>query len=447
MDDPSPAFGASFLKYHVAVFDRDPERFGFVASDCLEVESRADPMPDFAHLHSMADFARLHNLDSATNESTSACNATTMELRMGELTDYLQCTRDKEETIDRTVPGSEWHGAFECWCQFNVKQTVEAEKCCDHESYEKLCDVKCDAAACDSWVGRACLAECPALCLEEHHAPAGCAAACEGCWPYMKCITAKGEADVRSGAQARVCDVPAWEASPELTKSEQCTEQHPLRTNWNRFNAKEHCACEHGVEAASERHHCCDASFIEDWCDPTRCLTTAECETEEARSCAAHCQTACIQIGRDHLMRQPAASRLHATCNPTDSICIDKEGECAKYKSCMPVDQPPFDYVCTDGSSPMDNGCCLEPDSSGAPAHRCPRDCTHGAHHQMVDAWECECYGCPMSPPATTAPSWTCASEDYSNESGTVGACRSPGFLLMLLGMAMHVRRIQDDVC
>lgn len=69
-DAPPVTFGASFLKHHVAVFDREPERFGFVASDCLEVGSRADPMPDFADLSGRATVTSVDS-SGETNGSES----------------------------------------------------------------------------------------------------------------------------------------------------------------------------------------------------------------------------------------------------------------------------------------------------------------------------------------------------------------------------------------
>jgi len=87
--------------------------------------------------------------------------------------------------------------------------------------------------------------------------------------------------------------------------------------------------------------------------------------------------------------------------------CLTNGTDCEVYSTCEPLDPISFEYVCEDGSAPMENGCCNIPDARNPDQtiQGCPMLCDDRTVYAVPQpngprsGLECMCFQCPTNLP------------------------------------------------
>eukprot|EP00929_Paragymnodinium_shiwhaense_P043376 TRINITY_DN22309_c0_g2_i1.p1 TRINITY_DN22309_c0_g2~~TRINITY_DN22309_c0_g2_i1.p1 ORF type:complete len:619 (+),score=162.90 TRINITY_DN22309_c0_g2_i1:115-1971(+) len=298
---------------------------------------------------------------------------------------YSNCIEDNEKTHDMSTVGAFSGIRGDCWCENNMKALVDSYSCCGDLNWAAMCEISCDDADCESAEAKQCLEDCPAICLEEDYAFAGCK--CDDCMKYLRCIAGDARNKTEAGDIDLICHDRDFDSSEEAKKYLKCVSDSPLRTNWNRLNTRAYCICDANVSKAAVEHNCCEAAWARDICnDP--CRTEDECATPEAQNCAELCQQSCGLVHPNYLSQECLDN------------CYAVTAQCNQWKTCKPTEPQQFDYICDDGSAPASNGCCTMP-STGR--QDCPIMCDLREQYQLPHGRECLCYQCPATMEALNA--------------------------------------------
>lgn len=298
--------------------------------------------------------------------------------------EYMDCVETGIASADLQIAGAEVGVRATCWCQHGMSQVIDRFGCCEHPNFAQECAMQCDAD-CQSPAAQTCVRDCPALCFEPDYSFDGCSGCVSNnCHEYVRCITQHSETQTNAGNQAQICHTENFEESSQFRAYMNCRTQHPMRTNWNRYNSQHYCICEANLKAAAQQNSCCSAAWAESLCnDP--CLTTQQCATQAATTCATNCRDTCTSI--------------HP--HDTTAICLSScfaDNSCNRYRTCEPLGFPTYEYVCDDGTGAKQNGCCDGELPNGQAAEVCPTLCeNYRRYHIQGHGIECQCYNCPSS--------------------------------------------------
>jgi len=187
--------------------------------------------------------------------------------------------------------------------------------------------------------------------------------------------------DTDAGILSPVCDDQNFRKSKELNDYETCVNEQPSRTNWHRHNSKAHCSCKSGLKAQLGAHKCCGADWAKGTCT-LNCKDETACSTDEAKRCTEGCKKTCHQL-HPNLVTQECVD-----------LCFHNESSCGKYETCAPLDLPAYEYQCSDGTKPSENGCCKDDSTIG---QGCPLLCGIKRNYIITGKLQCQCFQCPES--------------------------------------------------
>lgn len=316
------------------------------------------------------------------------CNPALLEiLRLPALEKYQACVRERVNTTNMSAVGADVWVKASCWCEYDVRTTVEQFSCCSHRDFRGLCQVQCGASCAGAQVQQ-CMEDCPAMCLERDYAFEDCQCSDNNCYQHMLCIAERGMNRTHSGEVAQVCDDNAFESSDELRDYHLCLQEQPLRTVWHRANGKSYCACRANLQAAATRHHCCGARWARSLCaSDTQCLAEQSCSTPQATQCLDSCATKCR-----HVRKKEVTGECY-------EHCLSNTSTCRQYLSCKPREPLELEYLCTNGRRPSKNGCCRNSfrASNGrlTETEACPLLCDHRQKYHRRYGPQCQCSSCP----------------------------------------------------
>lgn len=338
------------------------------------------------------------------------------------MNNWDRCINTKAQEKNMNVAGARAEMNVECWCEENLQPTLELYGCCD-SVYANFCQAICPPLLdnCTTAAAQTCISNCPAVCYENDYAPEFCDTTCQGCQPYVLCITNHSRVNTEVGhvAHPQVCDDNAFYESQEWKDWFDCYSKFPKRTHWARHNAENYCYCNSSLKAAATRFSCCNADWGQTICDEdcSNATQNVDCTTTEAQDCLNTCKQTCSKLYK---------TQMTTACR---NQCMDASSTCEKYRVCEPAGPFEFDYVCDDGSSPNVRGCCTG--RYGNPT--CPKLCQSATgHYPALDAvnirftsknLECSCEGCPSSTQATKDKYKTTLDENLF-ETGTLEIAR-----------------------
>eukprot|EP00928_Gymnodinium_smaydae_P009695 TRINITY_DN13629_c1_g7_i1.p1 TRINITY_DN13629_c1_g7~~TRINITY_DN13629_c1_g7_i1.p1 ORF type:complete len:610 (-),score=97.38 TRINITY_DN13629_c1_g7_i1:117-1946(-) len=336
--------------------------------------------------------AAISGSPSRTLESAAprrlACESTILALLPPpQVIDYTVCIENRSSKEDTSAAGANTAIAAECWCKHNVTKVMQDLDCCGAGDFGDQCSVQCNPD-CEDAHSQKCIDECSPLCLEAHYEGEECAQTCrnEGCYEKLLCIAENSWKETLSGSRTRVCNEAAFYNSAEAKKYSDCLQEMPLRTNWQRIHAQNHCICRENLKTAAASATCCGSAFFNRSVCNKECASDADCTSTEAATCLRDCEQKCTVMNPNFVTR---------ACN---DHCLIPTAPCFKYQTCKPQkarQELEYNYVCSDNTKPNPNGCCKQTYENGVVAEGCPTLCQNKMRYVFNHGLECRCEKCP----------------------------------------------------
>lgn len=330
-------------------------------------------------------------------------------------------SNDSNASHDWSIPGAELKAQLDCWCRYNLTQTMREYTCCDHNDVYPMCSVNC-RTDCQSPLAQECIKACPAVCFEasDYVIDQKNCGSCdwERCWPTLDCLLHHAETLVESENVSRTCHEAEFDSAPQLEKYWQCWKDIPKHSShWNILGAIVHCICREGMQTVAQETHCCESQLYGGGTCDVECVSEIECSSQDAQTCIHGCQLKCPAW-------DPAPSPQCV------NECLKHDSPCRKYVSCRPP--VPGGYICHDGRWPeSSSGCC---ESNLSRIGSCPRLCESQRMWRLdkksrtAAPWwarwpqgegmvaQCSCHGCPDSTDSMTSTlEWTVKEDLWLN--------------------------------